>query len=220
MYGDFEPDKILKEIKKRIIKKASNLKITRITEEEPDEIFEKEKQVQMDISRPIFMIGYKVKINDKDMVKKDLALEILSNVIFGKSSKLYQKLYNDGLIFSEFEFDFEYARNYAHYILQGTSEKPEKVVEEIKNEIDFYLNQGILKEDFDRIKKKVYGDLIKDYNDVRTIGTQTISYYFKNINIFDFFEEFDSVSKEYTEQVLKEIFDENKKVVSIVKNKE
>ena len=62
--------------------------------------------------------------------------------------------------------------------------------------------------------------MVKDYNDVRTIGNQTMSYYFKGINLFDFFEEFDSISKEYTEQILKEVFDENKKVISIVKNKE
>ena len=62
--------------------------------------------------------------------------------------------------------------------------------------------------------------MVKDYNDVRTIGNQAMSYYFKGINLFDFFEEMDSVSKEYTEQVLKEVFDENKKVISIVKNKE
>lgn len=217
--GDFEPEKILQEIKNRMIKKASNIKITRVTEDEPDEIFAKKKEVQMDISRPIFMIGYKVKMDNKDMIKKDLALEILGNIIFGSSSKLYQKLYNDGLISSEFGFDFEYARDYAHYILQGSSDNPEKVIDEIKNEVDFYLNQGILEEDFDRIKKKVFGDMVRDYNEVRTIGNQVVSYYFKGINVFDFFEEFDSITKEYTEQILKDIFKEDKKVISIVKTK-
>ena len=74
---------------------------------------------------PIFMVAYKVKMDNKDMVKKDLSIEILSNIIFGKSSNLYQKLYNEGLIFSELGFDFDFARNYAHYAIQGTSENPE-----------------------------------------------------------------------------------------------
>ncbi len=169
---------------------------------------------------PIFMVAYKVKMDNKDMVKKDLSIEILSNIIFGKSSNLYQKLYNEGLIFSELGFDFDFARNYAHYAIQGTSENPEKVIEEIKNEVDFYLNQGIPEEDFERVKKKVYGDMIKDYNDVRTIGNHVMAYYFRGISIFDFFEEFDSISKEYVESVLKEVFDENKKVISIVKPKD
>ena len=216
--GDFEPEKILQEIKNRITLKMLNKKITRICENEPEEIFEKKKVVQMEISRPIFMIGYKVK-NAENMVKKDLALEILSNIIFGSSSDLYKKLYEEGLILSEFEFDFEYARDYAHFIIQGSSDNPEKVISEIKNELDFFLNQGIKEEDFIRIKKKVYGDLVKTYNDVQSIGNAVISNYFKNINIFDFFEEFDSLSKEYTEQILKEVFIENKKVISIIETK-
>ena len=219
--GDFEPEKILQEIKNRMTLKMLNKKITRICEEEPEEIFEKKKVVQMEISRPIFMIGYKVKLNaDENIVKKDLSIEILSNIIFGSSSNLYKKLYEEGLILSEFEFDFEYARDYAHYIIQGSSDNPEKVINEIKNEVDFFLNQGIKEEDFSRIKKKVYGELVKSYNDVQSIGNSAISNYFKNINIFDFFEEFDSLSKEYTEQVLKEVFVENKKVISIVESKD
>lgn len=214
--GDFEPEEILKEIKKRMTLKMLNKDIIRVTEEEPEEIFEKKKEVKMQISRPIFMLGYKQKMSMVNIVKKDLALEILSNIIFGKSSKLYQKLYEEGLLTSELEFDFEYARDYCHFIIQGTSENPEKVIDEIKNEIGFYLNQGILEEDFDRIKKKVYGDYVRSYNDVSSIGNATLSNFFKGINVFEFFEEFDSVTKEYAEQVLANCLKEENKIISIV----
>jgi len=68
-------------------------------------------------------------MNLKNIIKKDLALEILSNIIIGKSSKLYKRLYEEGLILSEFGFDYEFARNYAHVIIQGSSKNPEKVIE-------------------------------------------------------------------------------------------
>ena len=57
----------------------------------------------------------------KEMIKKDLAIEILLNIIIGKSSNLYKRLYEEGLIFSEFGFDYEFARNYAHVYIQGQS---------------------------------------------------------------------------------------------------
>ena len=47
-----------------------------------------------------------------------------------------------------------------------------------------------------------------------------LSEYFKGINSFDYLEQYSSVTKEYTEQILKEVFDENKMVVSIVKPKQ
>lgn len=46
-----------------------------------------------------------------------------------------------------------------------------------------------------------------------------LSDYFKGINSFDYLEEYKSVTKEYTEQILKEVFKEDKMVVSIVKGK-
>lgn len=217
--GDFEVNKLLEEIKKRVILKKADKKITRIYENEPEGIKDKQKIVQMEISIPIFMIAYKDKITNENMIKKYLALQILSEIIMGSSSKLYKRLYEQGLISSELEFDYEFARDYAHCIIQGTSNNPEKVIEELKNEINFYKNQGISDADFERQKKKLYGEFVKDYNDVSTIGHMVISDCFKNLNSFMYFEEFDCLTKKDLEEVLNTVFDENKKVISIVKGK-
>lgn len=215
--GDFEPEDILSEIKKRMTLKSQNKKIVRIYDDEPLNIFNKKTEVQMEISMPIFMIGFKDKMDNTNIIKKDLAIEILSNIIIGRSSKLFQKLYEEELILSEFGFSYEYARNYAHVIIQGASKNPEKVIDEIKSEMEFFKNRGLPEEDFERMKKKVYGEYVKSYNDVSTIGNMAISNYFKGINMFLFFEEFETITKEYVEEVLKEVFDEDKKVISIVK---
>jgi len=205
--GDFEPDKIINEIKRRVTMKNVHQKVTRVYDDEPEQIKDKKKEISMPISMPIFMIAYKDKIDLKNIIKKDLALEILSNIIIGKSSKLYKRLYED----------YEFARNYAHVIIQGSSKNPEKVIEEIKNEIEFFINQGITEEDFQRQKRKVYGEFVKCYNDVSTIGNMAISNYFKGLNMFLYFEEFDTISREYLEDVLKSTFKEENKVISIVK---
>jgi len=123
----------------------------------------------MHISMPLFMIGYKLPKVQENIVKQDLEIEILANIIIGSSSKLYKRLYEEGLVLSEFGFDFEFARDYSHVIIQGASEEPEKVIEEIKNEMQFFINQGISEEEFIRQKKKVYGEFVKNYNNVSTI---------------------------------------------------
>ena len=173
----------------------------------------------MEISIPIFMIAYKDKITNENMIKKYLALQILSEIIMGSSSKLYKRLYEQGLISSELEFDYEFARDYAHCIIQGTSNDPEKVIEELKNEINFYKNQGISDADFERQKKKLYGEFVKDYNDVSTIGHMVISDCFKNLNSFMYFEEFDCLTKKDLEEVLNTVFDENV-TITVKKKKE
>ena len=214
--GDIDKDEILEEIKKRITLEKNKNTVKTLEIEEPEEIVEKQKINQKDISMPIFIVAYKDKVTSQtNMVKREIGLRILCNIIFGKSSDLYKKLYEEGTIFSELGADYEYARNYAHLYIQGQSVNPQKVINQLKEEVDFYLQNGIPDKDFERIKKKLYGDFVKDYNDVSTIGNMAISCFFKGINIFEYFEEFSDIDKKYVEELLKEVFNENKKVISI-----
>ena len=65
----------------------------------------------------------------------------------------------------------------------------------------------------------IYGGYIKEYNNVASIARMFVSDYFKGINSFDYLEEFNTVTKEYTENVLKDVFKEENTVISIVKGK-
>ena len=214
--GDFNPEELLENIKKRIILKPSNTKITRVYEEEPNTIVEKKRTRKMAVSIPAFMIGYKDKIPEKDIMKKDIALQILSEIILGKSSKLYKRLYDEKLISTGLGFSYEYGRSFAHCIIQGMTEEPERVIEEIKNEIEFFKARGINDEDFERIKKKIYGEAVIDFDEPSIIVSQSLERYFNGIEPFAFFEEYESIRKEDLLNVLKEVFDEDKKAVSII----
>ena len=215
--GDFAPEELLENIKRRITLKPSKNKVTRVYDEEPDEIVGKQKSRNMEISIPIFMIGYKNKIPNKDIVKKTLALDILGEIIMGKSSKLFKRLYDEQLITSGLSFSYEYGRTFSHFLIQGISENPERVIEEIKNEIEFFKARGIKDEDFERTKKKIYGEYVKDFNDPETIAAGVLADYFNDINTFSFFEEFDCLKKEDIVYFLNEVFDENKKAISIIR---
>ena len=170
----------------------------------------------MDISKPLFLIGYKDKVENSEMVKKDLAIECICNMIMGKSSDLYQRLYKEGLISAEFSYNYEFAKTYAHILIQNTSSNPQKVVEEISKEIEKYKKIGFNMQEFERIKKKMYGEYVKSYNDISSIANNFLSDNLRGINSFEFLENVLVLDKDYIEKVLKEIFIEDKKVVSVV----
>ena len=99
--GDFVPEELLQEIKNRITKNEEQGEIKRIYPKEQDEIVEKEKIVTMDVTNPIFAIGFKDKIaSTEELVKKHIAIEIILYMLLGKSSKTYKKLYENGDIMS------------------------------------------------------------------------------------------------------------------------
>ena len=225
--GDFEPEQLIEEIKKRLLDTKANGEIKRIYPEEPEEIVKEHVEQNMEVSRPLYTIGIKDKpfescknSSNNEMVRKHIAVEILLNLIFGESSNLYKKLYDKGNISSTPSMDYEFARGYAHILMSGQANNPDEVYEELKNTISKMKEQGINQEDFERIRKTIYGDYVKEYNDVTDIARMFLADYFKGINSFEYIEQIGSINIQYAEQVLKEIFNENKMVLSVVRSAE
>ena len=215
--GDFEPNEVIKEIEKRLIKKENQGEIKRIYPEERKEIATPYIEAKMEISTPLFVIALKDnEINSKDIIKKHIAIEIILSILIGKSSNLYKKLYKEGLILAEPETSYEFSRNYAYAVIQGQSKEPKKVLEFLKQEIEEIKQNGINKEDFERTRKMIYGDYIKEYNSVSDIATMFLADYMKGINSFNYLEEYSSVTIEYVEQVLKEVFKSEYIALSVV----
>ena len=219
--GDFEPEKLIQEIKNRIVKNENKGEIKRIYPEEPEEINKEKIEAVMDVNNPLFVIAIKDKTleNETEQVKKHIAIEILLNIIVGKSSKLYKELYETGIVMAPLDLDYEFSKQYAHIAISGQSVNPEKVMEELKKEIEKLKKEGLEEEQFKRIKKKIYGDYITEYNDISGVARMLMADYFKGINSFEYIENHKQVTKEYAEKILREIFDENKMVISIVKGK-
>ncbi len=216
--GDFEPEKLLEEIKKRLIEKKANGEIKRIYPEEPESIVKEKVEQKMDVSEPLFTIGIKDKVaTPKEKVKKHLAIEILLNVLIGKSSKLYQELYNKGMLFVTPGVDYEFSRDYAHILITGQSKYPEQVYDLFKNAVNELKKNGIDLEEFERVKKMLYGSFIKEYDEPGDIARMFIADFFKGINSFEYLEEIATINEQYVEQMLKEVFVDNKMVLSVIK---
>ncbi len=217
--GDFVPEEIIKEVKNRLINKELQGEIKRIYPEEPNEIKQKEITVNMEVSNPLYVIGFKDIPKCKNIVKKHIAIKILLDIIIGESSKLFKDLYEKGDILNAPDLDYEFSDEYAHILISGQAREPKIIYNKIKEEIENIKNEGINKEDFERIKKKIYGNYITEYNSISNIARNFLADYLKGINEFDYIEEYPQVTLEYTTQILKEVFNEEKMVLSVVKGK-
>ncbi len=222
--GDFEPEQIIEEVKKRLLETKANGEIKRIYPDEPEEIVQEKIEQKLEVSQPLYTIGIKDNVKNcnssaqKELVKKHIAMEILLNLIIGRSSNLYKELYNNGIIFAQPSVEYEFTNIYAHALINGQSPNPEKVYEKFKQEVLKMKMEGINEDDFNRIKKMIYGGYVKEYNDVADIARMFLADYFKGINSFDYLEEMKGITVEYLEQILKDVFKEEKMILSVVKN--
>ncbi len=214
--GDFEPEAVLEEVKRRLIDTKASGEIKREYPEEPEEIVQERIEQKLEVSQPLYTIG--IKDTTKTDVKKHIAIEILLNLIIGRSSDLYKELYDEGIIYAQPSLEYEFTEIYAHILITGQSNEPEKVYQKFKEKVNQLKAEGICQEDFERMKKMIYGGYVKEYNDVADIARMFLADHFKGINSFDYLEEMKGITVEYLEQILKDVFKEEKMVISIVKN--
>lgn len=222
--GDFEPNNMIEEIKKRLIKKNDNGIIKRIYSKEEETIVQEKIEEKLEVSQPLYTIGIKQTEKDcnvenkNEIVKKHIAVEILLNLILGKSSRLYQQLYQRGILYAQPNLEYEFGKTYAHALIIGQSPNPEEVYKCFKQEVEKMKNEGIDEEDFIRMKKMIYGNYVREYNNIQDMARMFLADYFKGINSFDYLDEIESINVEYLKQVLNDVFKERKMVLSIVKN--
>ncbi len=215
--GNFEPESTIKMVEENLIEKEQQGEIKRIYPEEKPEIKEKEAENTMNISQPIFVIGIKENADKVASAKKILTVEILLEILLGKSSELYKKLYENKDLIILPDFEYEFSQEYSHIIISGQAKYPKKILSEIQKQIEKYENEGINEEEFERIKKKMYGEYVMQYNDVDIIARNVLADYFKGIQPFEFIEEFKTLNLEYANKIFKEVIKKENMVISIVK---
>lgn len=217
--GDFEPDEIFEIINKYIIMKKNNNNVVRNYPSEPDSIVQEKIVEQMEVSIPSFLVGYKLEKSDEDL-KKSVAIDILNEILFGKSSKFFADLYEQNLLYEPVEMSMDYDRNYAMALIEGESKNPEKTIEQIKNNIEYYKNNGIKDDIFQRIKKDIYGKYLKEYNDLGTITQRIILNAIKDEKPFEMIDNLQAIDIQYVENILNENFDITKCAYSIIEPKQ
>ena len=217
--GDFEPNYIIEFVKNNMRKIEKIGKIERIYPKEPEKIYSNFKETSMDVSIPSFVIGIKDNLEKENIVKKELILNILLNYLLDENSKLYKELYDEGLLISEPDLEYEYSDIYSHMIIFSYSKDPKKVFEKIKTEISNLKENGLEEKSFNRVKNKIYGRLITSYNSPAQIGRIFMRDYMNDIISFDYINEWNNITIEEANKLLKDKFIEEKMILSIVNPK-
>ena len=218
--GNLKPEYILNLIKENIPYYEKQEEIKRIYPSEQEEICKASMQEEMEVSIPAFVIGIKDRVENTDIIKKELILNIILNCIFDENSELFKKLYEEGLIITEPDLEYEYSDIYSQISIFASSKNPEKVFEKFKQTVQDKVKNGIDEKTFNRTKNKIYGRLITSYNSPAQIARIFMRDKLNNLNTFDYIERWKDIKIEDVNNMLKEKFKEERMILSVVKPKE
>ncbi len=190
-----------------------------IIPDEPKTIKEHEIRLRMDVPVPLFQVGYKdvVMVDDpKEAMRRTIAVKLGMGIHFGKSSTFYADMYRAGIINASFYYEYSSGADYAHIMFGGESAEYEQAAEAIKNEIEKIHAQGMDYSGFERVKRKAIGRYLSSFNSVQYVAGAFVSYFMKEMDLFDYLEFLEEMTPEYVEETLKRHLTTEHAVISIV----
>ena len=219
MVGDIDPDRAVSYIDKYVSPEKDRGKIQRRRIEEPNTVVKKIVRQKLSVSKPQFLVGFKEKeegLSGRELMKKQIKTQILMEVLFGKSSEFFNELYGQGIIDSSFGKDSELEVRYGFSSISGESSQPEKVYEKTLEYLEKAKAEHLDNDGVAVAKRVLIGQNLRRFNSVERLGNDFIRCFMSGFNPLEYSELVEQVTLEELEARLKEHFDPECCVLSII----
>ena len=178
----------------------------------------RESCAAMEVSMPLFLAGYKCPppAEGEARLRQSITGSIACDVLFGDSSPLYTRLYEEGAINGSLGGDFDQLPGAAYLCVGGDAKDPRRVFAEITREAGRLGTQGICEDFYQQIRRAAYGQMVRSLNSFEDIATGMAEGCFQGFDYYRFPEVFQSVTKADVEAFLRENIREDRAAVSII----
>lgn len=220
LVGDIDINEAMKYVDKHISPERNLGKVKCPEVAEPKERVQEYIEQKLSVSQPMFRAAFKDNMpymTGDELLKKEIATEIILEAVFGRSSDFYLDLYEKGLIDSTFGTETDIEHEYGFTLIGGESKAPEEVYKEIKKVLDKCANDGIDKAATERAKKVLISRDISLFNNVEAMGNAFIRQLKNNQNPLNYKNAVQSVTYEDIMNRLAEHFDTSNSVLSVVR---
>ena len=165
--GDFEPQEIFDIAAEILPSEKAEIPETDFGEKESEYPIETYHEESMELSAPQFYIGAKLTPAEGGdaLLRQKIVAALALRTVFGSSGAFYNRLYAEGLLNRDYEYEVDYTAGTATILIGGESREPKKVLEELKAEIKSVAANGIDKDAFDRAKKASFGARLRGIED-------------------------------------------------------
>ena len=154
---------------------------------EPEGVFAAYSERYMEVSVPLFDIGFTGTPPRKGGALRQRRVgELACDVLFGPSAPLYTRLYEAGLINSSFDGLYDSAPGCAYLAVGGESRDPRRVMEELLAEADRLVREGVDEGLWDRLKRAAYGSMVRRLNSLEDICIELADSHFDGEDYFSF----------------------------------
>ncbi|WP_100330971.1 EF-P 5-aminopentanol modification-associated protein YfmH [Bacillus xiapuensis] len=189
--GSVDPEKTMALVRDNQAQKPFEAQpsIQRRFEAEPEAVKEKRRVLKMNVQTSKCEVGLKAidtELQGKELQKRELAMNILLDMLFSKSSELYFTMYRDGLIDDTFGYDFTQEKGFGFATIGGDTSRPEELEQRIQSILlEAKAGKHITEKALERSVKKKIGAFLRAVNSPEYIANQFTRYQFNGMDLFD-----------------------------------
>ena len=156
--------------------------------DEADAPVHREVRCRMEVAMPTFSLAFKCRPEAPGdaSVRQEMVADLAAEALFGESSELYLRLYEQGLIDSSFGGGFETMEDCAMLCASGDSEAPLQVRDAIIEQAARLARTGIDEKDFLRRKRSALGRRIRGLDSLDGTCFRLCAYHFSGFDYFRF----------------------------------
>ncbi len=212
--GDIRPRKIL-EATGMVKGKAGIVKP--VFEREPAHIKESYVEGKLEISRPVFQIGFKLSPATQNPLRQRLLMGILLDILAGESSAFYEEAYARKYLDEPLGNAYFSGEGYAFCAFSGVGAQGKEVSDLLLQHMERLMQEGIHEDDFLRIRKKQIGRFIRRSQSVAGTVLGQIEWAMTDCTAGQVFYDIKTVQKKEAESLLNKEFSKERMVLSVVR---
>ncbi|GHV30833.1 peptidase M16 [Clostridia bacterium] len=185
--------------------------------EEPPNINERIIRKSLPVSTPLVNIGFKeVSLTESENFLNQFKYDILLNMLFGETSELFRKCYDEGIVTKPFELQTVAGNGFVSLIIGSETKQPETLYQMVIDEVKKRQNGNLSQDDFKRFKKVALAEQIRLWEDPEDLAGELSDVARLNFNLNDILELVVNLKFEDVETLLDNGLNEERSVLSII----
>ncbi|MCQ2429596.1 MAG: insulinase family protein [Clostridia bacterium] len=159
--------------------------------------------------KPLFSIGVKdpcVPTDPHEVMRRDLCMSVLTDMLFSCSEDFYNDLFESGLVTAETSCGSWMGGGFSFCTFSGESDDPDAVYAAFLSMTDRLHREGLSREAFDRCRRTQYADYVTGFDSTESIGTGLLNNALEGLGLYDVLTASADVTYERVSALFEEIF--------------
>ena len=177
-----------------------------------------ETSCEMEVAMPMFHLAFKCEPLGlgEEAIRREMVADLAAEALFGESSELYLRLYEEGIIDSSFGGGFETIDGCAMLLCSGDSDDPEALREAVLAQAQKIAAEGVPEDAFLRMKRSAFGRRVRGLDSFDGTCFRVCAYHLSGYDYFRFPEIYEKITADEIQAFLSRVVTRSRCSLSVI----